>query len=217
MGAIDQGDIEGVAALVQERAHASLARPPAIPREHVVVGQVVRTRDNPDSLERRWTDQGLGDCLGGVVVEGRDAGRAGDALGGLRAEEAHRQTCLRVVVHQEHPPAVPCERAGQVVAGRGLADPALLVNQGDDDRGHRRRVPPGNRPGQLRAQPGLILRSAVARRNFHRPEPTWAISNVRVPETPPPREDRPEPGTRNERVGGEMVGQGRAGGNQCDG
>ncbi len=62
-----------------------------------------------------------------------------EAEGGRGAPQPLRQARLRVVVDQQRPPAHVGQRAGQVVARRGLADAPLLVQRGDD--GHEASPP----------------------------------------------------------------------------
>ena len=78
-----------------------------------------------------------------------------------------RERRLGVVVHQEHAAAEMGQRAGQVVTGRGLTDPALLVQHRDYGhgpslggsglkRGYRRRgALRTRRVGALRNRPGV--------------------------------------------------------------
>ena len=57
-------------------------------------------------------------------------------LQGVRVDpEPDRQRALRIEVDQQHPAAQLGQRRAQVDGGRGLADPALLVAHGDDQRG----------------------------------------------------------------------------------
>ena len=51
------------------------------------------------------------------------------------APDVLRETRLGFVLDEQDPPARLGQRPREMVAGRGLADPALLVQEGDDGQG----------------------------------------------------------------------------------
>ena len=131
--AVDHHHIVAVADVGQEVAQGHLERP---------VGQVrvgdVETGGEPaagQEVDVRYLggpDDLVGDRL--LLIDGRDRLGRVEMAGHLGPEEALREARLGVVVDQEHTPAGLGQRARKVVAGRGFADPALLV-QGRDN-GH---------------------------------------------------------------------------------
>ena len=84
----------------------------------------VRNLGRPEDL--------VGDRL--LLIDGRDRLGRVEVAGHRGPQEALRQARLGVVVDQKHAPAGLCQRACKVIADRGFANPAFLV-QGRDD-GH---------------------------------------------------------------------------------
>ena len=135
--AVDQGQIILATDLVEERAEARLGVPAGfLGHRNVVPGRSDRPGDQVYTGDARRLDDPLGDRVPGVD-RGDRLGRI-DRQGNRRPPQTLSERGLRVVIDEEHPPAKLGERPGQVVAGRGLADPALLVQQRDRGQGSLR-------------------------------------------------------------------------------
>src|SRR5208337_4616559 len=114
-GRKDRRTVEGAEELLEALVHGEPA-----------AGQEIDVRNlgRPEDL--------VGDRL--LLINGRDRLGRVEVAGHRGPQEALRQARLGVVVDQKHAPAGLCQRACKVIADRGFANPAFLV-QGRDD-GH---------------------------------------------------------------------------------
>src|SRR5262249_11748251 len=83
-----------------------------------------------DAFDAARTDDLVRDRL--LLIYGCDGFGGCQATRRLGSQEALREACLGIVIDEEHALAGQGQRARKMIAGRGLTDPALLVQSGDD-------------------------------------------------------------------------------------